>query len=239
MYNRLISFVIQYDLLYKYQFGFRKGHSTIFAILTLTDFISQALENGDYVIGIFLDFSKAFDTVNHAILFEKLDHMGIRGIAYDWLCDYLNNRSQYVSYDGSKSEYRNISCGVPQGSVLGPLLFLLYINDIANVSDVLFSLLFADDTNSLASGSDLGQLIETVNCELEKIVIWLAANKLSLNIKKTHFMLFRTKGKKITGDVSIKISNQEVTQVDHTKFLGVIIDNKLNWSYHIKSNIIS
>ena len=128
MYNRLISFVIQNDLLYKHQFGFRKGHSTIFAILTLTDFISHALERGEYVIGIFLDFSKAFDTVNHAILFQKLEHMGIRGIAYDWLCDYLRNRSQYVTYDGAKSEYRNISCGVPQGSVLGPLLFLLYIN---------------------------------------------------------------------------------------------------------------
>ena len=184
MYNRLISFVIKYDLLYRYQFGFRKDHSTIFAISILTDFISQALEKGGYVIGIFLDFSKAFDTVNHSILLSKLDHMGIRGLTYKWISDYLSDRSQYVNDDGHKSDCKNISCGVPQGSILGPLLFLLYINDIANVSSVLFSILFADDTNALASGNDLSELVSTVNIELQKVVIWLAANKLSLNIKK-------------------------------------------------------
>ena len=235
MYDRLISFVIKHSLLYKYQFGFRKDHSTIFAILSLVDFISKALEKGEYVIGIFLDFSKAFDTVNHNILFRKLENIGIRGVAYDWIFDYLRNRQQYVVYDGHQSEYKTVTCGVPQGSVLGPLLFLLYINDIANVSTYLFSILFADDTNSLASGKDLPSLISSVNEELQKVVTWLASNKLSLNIKKTHFMLFCSKGKKIAGPVSIKISNQEIARVDHTKFLGVIIDEKLNWSNHINS----
>ena len=161
--------------------------------------------------------------------------MGIRGEAYDWIADYLNCRKQYVIYNNHRSEHKNITCGVPQGSILGPLLFLLYINDISNVSSILFSILFADDTNSLASGSNLDQLTETVNEELEKIVVWLAANKLSLNIKKTHFMVFSTKGKKVNRSISIKISNQELERVGHTKFLGVIIDDKLNWSYHINS----
>ena len=235
MYNRLLTFVIQHGLLNKHQFGFRKGHSTIFAILSLVDYITQALEKGEYVIGIFLDFSKAFDTVNHSILLEKLQYMGIRGVAYDWLCDYLSERKQYVMYNGHKSDAKSICCGVPQGSILGPLLFLLYINDIANVSTVLFSILFADDTNSLASGKNLDQLVHTVNNELEKIVTWLAANKLSLNIKKTHFMLFASKGKKVHNPVTIKISNQEISKVNHTKFLEVIIDDKMHWSFHIKS----
>ena len=104
----------------------------------MVDYVSQALEDSDFVIGVFLDFSKAFDTVNHQILLAKLEHMGIRGEAYDWISDYLKERKQYVMYDGQMSEYKFISCGVPQGFIVGPLLFLLYINDIANVSKILF-----------------------------------------------------------------------------------------------------
>ena len=116
------------------------------ALITLMYHISKALENGDYVIGVFLDFSKAFDTVDHIILLKKIDYYGIQGVAYHWLKDYIQDRYQYVSYNGCKSDKMNVKCGVPQGSVLGPLLFLLYVNDI------LLSFLFADDTNALASG---------------------------------------------------------------------------------------
>ena len=233
MYDRLISFIIQHELLYKYQFGFRKAHSTILAILTLTDMVSKALENGNHVIGVFLDFSKAFDTVDHDILFHKLDHLGIRGTALDWLRDYLTSRHQFVMYDKISSDKKVVTCGVPQGSVLGPLLFLLYVNDIANISDTLFSILFADDTNALAIGKDLNVLIETVNKELQKVVTWLAANKLSLNIKKTHFMIFRTKNKNTKHSNPIKIGNEIINEVEHTKFLGVIIDNRLKWNFHV------
>ena len=142
MYNRLITFINAHDILYKYQFGFRADHSPNLALLFMIDKISDALENGEYVLGLFLDFSKAFDTVNHDILFLKLENYGIRGVALEMLKSYLSNRYQYVVYNDVESEKQKISCGVPQGSILGPLLFLLYL---AHVSTILFSLLFADD----------------------------------------------------------------------------------------------
>ena len=157
MYNRLISFINTHKLLSKYQFGFRKGHSTSYALVTLVDKIATALDQGDSVLGIFLDLSKAFDTVNHDILLMKLNNYGFRGICLDWLASYLRNRKQFVTYDNFKSALGNISCGVPQGSILGPLLFLVYINDLTNVSDKLFSILYADDTNLFIQGKDINK----------------------------------------------------------------------------------
>ena len=125
MYNRLLSFVKKHSLLYNYQFGFRKGYSTNFAMITLIYKISQALDEGNYVLGIFLDLSKAFDTVNHSILCKKLEFYGIRGIALDWIRNYLSDTSQYVEYSNDTSEMKTVTCGVPQGSILGPLLLCM------------------------------------------------------------------------------------------------------------------
>ena len=190
MYNRLLSFINQHKILYAFQFGFRIGHSPNLALLYLIDKVSNALENGEFVLGLFLDFSKAFDTVNHSILFEKLEYYGIRGIPLEWFRSYLDSREQYVEYGGTKSDKDIISCGVPQGSILGPLLFLLYINDLAFVSDKLFSLLFADDSNMFISGKNINDLIDTMNIEMIKIIEWLHANKLSLNLKKKRISLY-------------------------------------------------
>ena len=147
MYKRLLSFINKYRLLYLYQFGFREEHSPNLAMIFLVDKISNALDKGEFVLGLFLDFSKAFDTVNHEILFTKLEYYGIRGIALDWFKSYLSGRKQFVEYNNVYSSNASISCGVPQGSILGPLLFLLYINDLAYASQKIFSLLFADDSN--------------------------------------------------------------------------------------------
>ena len=130
MYDRLLNFLERYKILYDKQYGFRKKHSTYMALITLMDKLTNAIENGEYVIGIFLDFSKAFDTVNHDILLEKLEHYGIRCCALSWFRSYLSNRPQYVTYNGTTSMSQTIKCGVPQGSILGPLLFLIYINDL-------------------------------------------------------------------------------------------------------------
>ena len=131
MYNRLISFINKHDHLCKFQFGFREDHSTNLALIYLVDKISNSLDTGEYVLGLFLDFTKAFDTVNHAILLQKLEHLGVRGISLNWFESYLSNRSQYVDHSGISSELQYIHCGLPQGSILGPLLFLLYINDLS------------------------------------------------------------------------------------------------------------
>ena len=155
MYNRLLNFINENKLLYKYQFGFREEHGTDIALIVLIDKIMQAFNEGEIVLGVFLDLSKAFDTVNHEILLTKLYHYGVRGIPYEWFKSYMSNRQQFVSYNNHQSKKKTIKCGVPQGSILGPLLFLIYINDMVTASHLLFSILFADDTNVFVTGKTL------------------------------------------------------------------------------------
>ena len=232
MYKRVFDFLDDHNILYEKQFGFRKKHSTHMALMVLIDKLISCIQKGEFVIGVFLDFSKAFDTVNHDILLRKLEHIGIRGVALQWFVSYLTSRKQYVTYNGVQSSMKTMKCGVPQGSILGPLLFLVYVNDLAEVCKKTSPFLFADDTNLFKSGTDLVQIIKETNEELEAISLWLKVNKLSLNIKKTHYILFTTKR---IGSVTlnIRIDGCKVGKVKHTKFLGVFIDEKINWKKHI------
>ena len=202
------------------------------ALIILIENLVNALDNGKCAVGIFLDFQKAFDTVNHNILLDKLHCYGIRGIANQWFFSYLSNRQESVVYNGYESELKVINCGVPQGSILEPLLFLLYINDLTNVSNFFMPILFADDTNLFCIGTDLKEIIRLVNEEISKIYDWVNANKFSLNIDKTNFMLFTPKNFSRCID-AIVINQIKIQEVKETKFLGVIIDNKLKWSAHI------
>ena len=233
MYKRLLAFLNKHNILYKLQFGFRSGHSTAMALMCLVDNIAKSIDNGEYTLGVFLDFSKAFDCLNHKILFDKLDFYGVRGEALQWFKSYFSERNQYVVYNGYESVHMPITCGVPQGSILGPLLFLLYVNDVINVSSVLLLLLYADDTNAFLSGNDLDLMIDIMNKELEKLVIWLQVNKLKLNVKKTHFMIFSSGKRKYEYSKKLYICDAEIKVVKFTKFLGVIIDQNLNWKHHI------
>lgn len=219
--------------MYKYQFGFRTDHSPNLALIYLVDRISNALENGEYVIGLFLDFSKAFDTVNHQILLKKLEFHGVRGTALAWFHSYLSCREQYVQLDETKSSRKQIVCGVPQGSVLGPLLFLLYINDLSYVSSKLFSVLFADDSNMFLSGNNPNELIQLMNTEMVKVIDWLKVNKLSLNLKKTHYIIFRRRRGKILLDNDLVVGGVKINMTEWTKFLGVVIDQYLTFTNHI------
>ncbi len=191
MYKRLYNYVETKKILSNHQYGFCRNRSTEDAILELTDKISKAMDEGKFTMGVFLDLSKAFDTVNFEILFKKLHHYGIRGICLQWFKDYLHERTQIVKYKQHRSFEMNITTGVPQGSILGPLLFLLYINDIENCSDILSFVLYADDTNAFFSNSCLKTLSSTVQNEMNKVVKWLNANKLSINASKTKFVIFR------------------------------------------------
>ena len=233
MYNRLILYINCHGLLYEYQFGFQKGKSTHMALITLIDKITEALDQGELVIGIFLDFSKAFDSVDHDILLQKLELYGVQDIALKWFDSYLSNRLQYVTYNNVKSDKENVKCGVPQGSIVGPLLFLLYINDLTTVATTSLSVLFADDTNIFLSGKNLDSMSMTLNEQLTAIYEWLCCNKLSLNVLKTHYMIFTPRNKKVN-DINLYINKVPIGRVYVTKFLGVQIDSQLNWKNHIE-----
>ena len=153
-----------------------KKHSTTLALIDLHEKISSAIDRGELAVGVFLDLSKAFDTVNHSILFDKLEHYGIRGLVLKWIKSYFFNRLQFVEYNGYLSSCADIMCGVPQGSILVPLFFLLYINDIINTSTILQLMLFADDTNVFVSHKDKDCLTNILNAELNKLSLWFRAN---------------------------------------------------------------
>ena len=181
----------------------------------------------------FIDLSKAFDTVNHNILIRKLEHYGIRGVALQWFLNYLSNRKQYVYYNNVSSSLQGITCGVPQGSILGPLLFILYVNDIENCSSLLNFILFADDTNIFYSCKDYQDFTKTVNLELHKLSQWFCANKLSLNVSKSNFILFGNRTQRCYDSIfKIVIDGNSLERVSNTKFLGVYIDENLNWKHH-------
>ena len=179
------------NFFYKYQFGFRKNHSTCHATSILIENIAEAFENKEHILGIFLDLSKAFDTIDHQILLLKLWHCGIRGVAHNWFCSYLSNRKQLVEINNIWSNTKSIKYGVPQGSILGPLLFSIYVNDLNNCLTLGKCIMYADDTKIFLKSNCYETLYEAANKELVNIDKWLLANRLFLNTDKTHYVIFR------------------------------------------------
>ena len=235
MHRQLYTFLDEHDILFKNQFGFRKKCSTAHSLIEITEKIKESIDSGKFGCGIFIDLKKAFDTVNHKILLQKLEHYGIRGTILKWFESYLSDRKQYVFYNGVSSDMKTVTCGVPQGSVLGPLLFLIYINDLPNISDKLQFFLFADDTNIYYESKDLKVLEKTVNEELKKLSLWLNLNRLALNVGKTNFVIFRSCQKVPNHNVTLLMNKKALQQKDHVKYLGVLLDQHLSWKYQIKS----
>ena len=233
MCNRSVDFLEKKKVFFDNQFGFRAEHSTDHAILSIVDKIQRAIDERDFSCGIFLDFRKAFDTINHEILFKKLEFYGIRGIANQWFSSYLSNRLQTVTVNGVTSNSVNISCGVPQGSVLGPILFLLYINDFHHCSKVFDFHLFADDTNLFCKHKNLTSLQASINNELSNVNSWLCANKLSLNIEKNSFVIFHPPQRKVTFNFHLTFNGKQPQQDSCIKYLGILMDTNLSWKPQI------
>ena len=239
VFSRMESFIEQNDILSPSQYGFRKAHSTQHAILDIVSAIQENMGKRLFSCGVFIDLKKAFDTVDHKILLHKLDHYGFRGVINKWFSSYLEGRTQTTQIGSFISKRKNTTCGVPQGSVLGPLLFLIYVNDIQESSDKLKFFLFADDTNAVYADKNLKSLESTVNQELCKLFDWLTANKLTLNIKKTNFVIFRPAQRELTYQPEIMIFDNDQNKnvalecKEFVRYLGIIIDNNLSWKHHI------
>ena len=233
MHSRVYEHLEDNNLIYENQYGFRKKHSTNHAITYMIEKIKRKLDEKQLVAGVFIDLEKAFDTVNHNILLSKLSHYGISGPALAWFTSYLNNRHQRVSIDGNMSDYRRITRGVPQVSILGPLLFLIYLNDLHNAIKNSTTIHFADDTELTCWERNANKLRRKLNEDLQRLFEWLCANRLSLNATKTEFIIFKPNNVNIDRRIILKINNTKIFESKKIKYLGLIVDDRLQWKYHI------
>jgi hypothetical protein len=237
VFNQMYAYLTSNNLLYDSQHGFRMEHSTETASLEFIDKIYMSLDNGFTPLALFLDLSKAFDTLDHDILLSKLDYYGISGNEHLWFKNYLKDRQQFTMYSEINSDLLPLNTGVPQGSILGPLLFLIYVNDINYASDFFDMLLYADDTTLVTPlcASNLRSITPNLNDELCKIYDWLCLNRLSLNVKKTKYMVFRYPQRSfLPSDYpDLILANTPIERVEQFDFLGLTISETLSWLPHI------
>ena len=235
IHSQITQYFTDNNLFYTYQYGFRKKHSTEYAALQLIDQVMTNIENRKRYISIFMDLSKAFDCIDHTILLQKLSYYGMKPCAVQLIKSYLSNRQQYVQFKNTKSSCGDIKIGVPQGSILGPLLFLIYINDIAQSSKLLSAILYADDSTFSACLEDLtpdnSSIGSIISSELSKISNWLKANKLCLNESKTKYIIFNKTMK--NDSLNININDTTLDRITEFNFLGLKINDNLDWNSHI------
>jgi exonuclease III len=232
MHNRLVTFLNSNNSLYECQYGFRTGRSCEHALLTAQKTILDALNKREIALLLLIDFSKAFDMVEHSILLRKLENYGIRGIALNWVKSYLSNREQFVTVSGKDSAKSEMAYGVPQGSILGPLLFIIYINDIPEISKLAKFILYADDANIIVTGNTITEVNEKILALANTLLEWVDSNGLALNLKKTHYVIFSRQ--RLDNDaLSLNMANTPIERKTEARFLGVIVDEKMTWKSHI------
>ena len=234
MHNRIANFMDSNNSFYEMQYGFRSGRSCEHALLKAQSILLDNLSKNQISLLLFIDFSKAFDMVDHSILLQKLSHYGIRGTALNWLKSYLENREQFVSINGKDSSKKLLKYGVPQGSILGPLLFIIYINDIPEIQKFAKFILYADDANIILTGKNMKEIEEQAAELSTALMNWVDSNGLALNLKKTNYMIF-SRQKIDNYNFKLVMANAEIHRKTEARFLGVIVDEKLNWTRHIMS----
>ena len=231
---QLTEYLEDNKLIHINQYGFRKFHSTEYAALHLVDYLNYEMDSRRTPVTIHLDLSKAFDCLSHSILLDKLRFYGINEMSYNLMKNYLENRKQFVQFDSCSSKMKSIDKGVPQGSILGPLLSLIYINDIPNSSNILNFLMYADDTTLHCCLEDIegDNKKFRINQELQHVQDWLKVNRLALNVKKTKYMMFH-KHNKIVEHLDLHVNNNAIEKVDNFNFLGLHLNTRLTWHTHV------
>ena len=244
VYTRTYNFLCTTNQLYQSQYGFRKGHSCENAICELVGIIAKNREEKKHTIGIFIDLSKAFDTLNHSMLLEKMSRYGIRGTSLNWFKSYLHGRSMRVKCTSNitgnleYSSYHPLEYGTPQGSCLGPLLFLIYINDLQHSITYSSAILFADDTTLLQGHKNLKYLKWSMEEDLKHIIDWFRANLLTLNLDKTVCILFSANSNSTQSHIELELGDHKLTNAPYVKFLGVWLDQNLHWNKHLSTLIM-
>ena len=233
MHRRIVNFMESNNSIFDMQYGFRSGRSCEHALLKAQSILLDSLSKKEISLLLLIDFSKAFDMVEHRILLKKLEHYGIRGTALEWFKSYLSDREQFVTINGKDSTKKPLKFGVPQGSILGPLLFIIYINDLPQISKLAKFIMYADDANIIITGKSIDEINEHFNQLSAALLSWVDTNGLKLNLKKTNFMVFSRQ--KIVIPHGIFIANTKIERKTEARFLGVIMDEKLNFTQHIKA----
>ena len=231
LHNRLLDFFVKHNIISEKQYGFVRNKGTKDAIANLTDYIYKNLDSDNCTTAVMLDFSKAFDTVQHNILLNKLELYGVRGKPLKLIKNYITNRYQYVKLNGKKSNMCELKIGVPQGTIMGPLFFIIYINEMLNLIPNILS--YADDTVILCAEKTWVKTQETMQKYLLIINFWLSINKLSLNVKKTEYLTFSIRCDKLPNNFELNIGNTRLNNVENYKYLGIYIDQHMRWDFHI------
>ena len=241
VYDQLYNYLDKNKYLYTFQSGFPTLHSVVTWLLKSTNDWYVNIDNSKVNSVLFIDLKKAFDTVDHGILFAKIHHYGSNGIEHNWFCSYLNDHKQLCKVNGESSKIQSIEIGVPQGSCLGPLLFLLYINDLHFAVREAHATMYADDTTISYSSDNMEDLVVVVKSELSRLNGWLQGNKLSLNVVKTQAMIMGSKQKlsrmkqSYSAIPRFHLETEDNDIVNQTRYLGVIIDENLKWDSQIKN----
>lgn len=232
--NKLYDHLESNRLLTDMQFGFRRVLSTVDAVQHLTDTLYDCFDEGDVAVGAFIDLTKAFDTLDRNKLLIKLERYGVKGRELNWFKSYFNDRHQYVRYGNVESQLKPINVGTPQGSIVGPLTFIIFINDIVRCSNMVKFVLFADDTSVVCKAKTAREAVMTMNNELCNVNKWFHANCLTINEHKSSFIIFHRWKNKINDNIpNLTINGGNIERVQYTKFLGVILDSNVTWAHHV------